>query len=174
MNTDALRNWVANQTGLTTIWMNPNAPRPAKPYATIQLISSPDIGLPYTSEPDDTGSGTIRIQREVTVSVQIYEEVTNNDPRAAYLRAIALRDSLYLPSVRDTLATDGWGLRGIDLLADTPQQVGDGWEPRATFDARFGVAVDQTDDLGLIETAEITGTVESGDESITDTYTVEQ
>jgi hypothetical protein len=173
VNTDAIRQWVANQTGLTTVWLHPDAPRPDKPYATVQVLSSPDIGLPYTSKPDPEGQGTIRVQREVTVSVQVYEEVSNPDPRSAYLRAIDLRDSLYLPSVRDSLAVDGWGLRGIELLADTPQQVGDGWEPRATFDARFGVAVDLTDDLGLIETAEITGTVESGDDSTTDTYTVE-
>jgi len=59
------------------------------------------------------------------------------------------------------------------LLADTPELVDTAWEPRATFDARFGHTVTQSDDAGLIESAEVTGTVESGDASQTEETTLE-
>lgn len=156
---DALRQWVADQSGLVAIWLNPDAPRPPKPYATLQLTSVLRVGRGYIGPVDAEGLATISLDREVVVSVTIYESTDNADPRSALDRAATLRDSLELISVRDTLAQGGWSLRAVELLTDAPQLVETKWEPRAVFDARFGTRKEIIDDLGLIETVEVTGTV---------------
>jgi len=151
--TDALRQWVADQTELTTIWMHPDAPRPARPYAALQITSSERIGRAWTGPVDEEGMAQVTFDRDVTVSVQIYGS------RQAFGIAEDLRDSLELTSVRAGLADDGWSFRGVELLTDAPELLDTTWEPRAVFDVRFGTSKELMDDLGLIETAEITGTV---------------
>ena len=157
--TDALRQWVADQTGLTAIWMHPDAPRPEKPYATLQLLNSTRVGRAWIGNVDGDGNAPVEFDRDVTVSITLYERTDEPDPRSAFEAAEALRDSLELPSVRATLADNGWSFRGVELLTDTPQLLGTTWEPRAVFDARFGTRKALIDDLGLIETVGITGTV---------------
>lgn len=156
-NTDAIRQWVADRTGLTTIWLHPDAPRPARPFASVQVLSSPRLGEPHIDWPDVDGIAEVAGQTETTFSIQIYEAADNPDPRGALQRAIALRDSLDLPSVRAFFRENQWAFRAVELLTDTPQLLGTSWEPRATFDVRFGATSVQSDDLGIIETAAVNG-----------------
>ena len=157
--TDALRQWVADQTGLTAIWMHPDAPRPARPYAALQITNSERIGRAWTGPADAEGMAQVTFDRDVTVNVQIYGSSASHDPRQAFVIAEDLRDSLELTSVRAGLADDGWSFRGVELLTDAPELLDTTWEPRAVFDVRFGTSKELMDDLGLIETAGITGTV---------------
>jgi len=155
--TDALRQWVADQTGLAAIWMHPDAPRPARPYAALQVTNSERIGRAWTGAPGTDGNAPIEFDRDVTVSVQIYGSSASHDPRQAFGIAEDLRDSLELTSVRAGLAEDGWSFRGVELLTDAPELLDTTWEPRAVFDVRFGTRKALVDDLGLIETVEVTG-----------------
>jgi len=79
--TDAIRQWVEDQTGLTAIWLNPNAPRPDRPYASLQIINVARKGEADRGRLDDQGQVDVYLQREVTVSVQIYDDAA--DPRSA-------------------------------------------------------------------------------------------
>lgn len=171
MNTDALRQWVADRTGLVTIWANPNSPRPARPYCTVQVINVARLGNAHRTGPDATGMSTVTADREATVSVQVFADASNNDPRAALDIASDLRDSLDLVTVRQPLADAGWAVRGFELLTDAPQLRETQWEPRAMFDVRFGTSQQMLDDLGLIESIEVTGRVRDTDYSTT--YTAE-
>jgi len=157
--TDALQQWVADQTGLTAIWANPNAPRPDRPYASLQVINVSRLGEPSYGAVDDQGQSQVDLQREFTLSVSIYESTDNADPRSALDRAQELRDSLDLRTVLMTLAEDGWAYRGVELLSDTTQALEGEWEPRATFDVRFGTTVTRLDDIGLVETVIYTGEI---------------
>ena len=161
MNTDAIRQWVADTTGLTTIWMNPNAPRPDRPYCAIQITSVLRIGEPYHGTIDASGIAQVLSQREVVLSINVYEDAANNDPRSALLKATDLRDSLDLFGTLDTLKADGWAYRGVESLQDTPELLDTQFEPRATFDVRFGVTIEQSDDMGWIETVIFTGDIEN-------------
>ena len=156
--TDAIRQWVADQTGLPAIWLNPNAPRPARPYATLQVTNSARVGRPWTGQVDAEGMAQVAFDRDVTISVQVYGS-SSSESRQAFGIAEDLRDSLELTSVRAGLADEGWSFRGVELLTDAPELLDTTWEPRAVFDVRFGTRKALIDDLGLIETAEITGTV---------------
>lgn len=153
MNSDAVRQLVADRTGLTTIWMHPDAPAPARPYASIQIISVVRLG-PAHVDPTLSTDGEIDVvgQREVTFSIQIYEAADNPDPRAALVRATQLRDAFDLPSVREDLRLDGWAFRDVDLLTDIPQMDSTHWQPRAVFDVRLGTTAELLDELGIVET----------------------
>lgn len=157
--TDAIRQWVADQTDLTAIWLNPNAPRPGRPYATLQVTNSARVGRPWTGPVDAEGMAQVTFDRDVTISVQIYGSSASHDPRQAFGIAEDLRDSLELTSVRAGLADDGWSFRGVELLTDAPQLLDTTWEPRAVFDVRFGTSKQLLDDLGLIETVDIQGSL---------------
>lgn len=152
MSTDALRQWVADNTGLTAIWLHPNAPRPDTPFASIQVTNIARIGEAYRTPVDDQGIATATVNRDMTVSIVVYESDANPDPRAALDRADSLRDTLDLESVRETLAAAGWTFRAVELLTDTPSAGQTDWEPRATFDVRFGIGRELADDLGLVDT----------------------
>lgn len=159
--TDALRQWVANEADLVTIWSHPNAERPQRPYATIQLIASPRIGRAYVGRPNNDGEARVLLDRELTISAQVYESTNESDPRSAFQRCESLRDSLDKPSVREFLSGNGFSVRAIELLQDTPQLVDTRWEPRATLDVRFGLAKEMLDDVGVIEQIEVLGEMSS-------------
>jgi hypothetical protein len=160
---DAIRQWVADQTGLTTIWMHPNAPRPVRPYCTLQITDVALVGEPVYRKVGANGERQVWLDREATVSVQVYESTDTADPRAALERAEDLRDSLELVTVRQDLADAGWAVRGYELLSDVPQLLDSQWEPRAVFDVRFGTTKELIEDVGLIESIEITGSVRDTD-----------
>lgn len=157
---DALQQWVADQTGLTAIWANPNAPRPNRPYASLQIINVARLGNPSYGAVNEQGESEADLQREFTLSVSVYESTDNADPRSGLNRAQELRDSLDLQTVLMTLAEDGWAFRGVELLADTTQALEGEWEPRATFDVRFGTTVTRIDDLGFVEKVFYTGEID--------------
>ena len=165
--TDAIRQWVETETGLTTIWLHPNAPRPDRPYAGLQIISSTRLGEPVRGPVDDQGESELQMQREIVVSVNIYESADNADPRSALETATDLRDSLEAVTVLEPLSLDGWAYRGVELLTDTPQALETGWEPRATFDVRFGTTKTRIDDLGLVEEVVYDGELDDRDFTFT-------
>jgi hypothetical protein len=144
-----------------TIWEYPNAPRPVRPYCSIRIGSVVRIGEPYHGTIDASGIAQVLSQREVVLSIVVYEDRDNTDPRSALLTATDLRDSLDLYGTLDTLKTNGWAYRGVELLQDTPELLDTGFEPRATFDVRFGVTIEQSDDMGWIETVIFTGDIEN-------------
>lgn len=172
MNSDALQQWVATQTGRPAIWSHPDAPRPERPYSTLQIISVQRVGDAVAAPVDAQGMRQVSGDREAVVSITVYADAVNRDPRAALDMATALRDSLDLVTARHTLKQGGWAVRGFELLTDAPQLLETQWEPRAVFDVRFGTTVDQLEDVGLIESIEVTGRVRDTDYTTTITAEV--
>ena len=173
-DTEALRLWVETITGFTSIWLNQNTPRPARPYATLHIMNQRQVGQPYTGPITALGVATIQAQYEITVSIQIYGSSTAADPRTAINAAYALRQSLDRPSIRESLGIAGWAFRAEEQIADVPEMLDSAWEPRAFFDAVFGMTVEQTDNLGYVETVEVTGTMGNGaGSSVSETVTLE-
>ena len=154
---EPIRQWVADQTGLVTIWAHANAERPPRPYVTINQLSRTKVGRANVGRPDGTGEVAVTGNRELSFSIQVIESSEQPDPRAAFEVAEALADSLDLPSVRADLSKQGWAFVRIESLNDVPQVVGTKWEPRATLDVVFRTAVEQSDNVGVVENVEITG-----------------
>lgn len=157
--TDALQAWVASTLNITAVWLNPNAPRPQRPYATLQAISRQRVGSASAGHPNADGDATITGDREVTLSVQYIGAADSNDPRNGYQELQALVDSLERPSVIETLDGSGWAFIRTALLQDITAQVGTQWEPRAVVDIEFRAAATQTDQVGVVDTVKLESTL---------------
>lgn len=153
----AIYQWIAGEVGgapfnATAIFADQAAPRPARPYVTIRL--NPQVTEGMFDENlgiDDNGIATIRGYRTVTVALQSF------GPKARDIMSV-LQGSLSKVSIRNhffdgndlSLINVGEILNLADLL-DTE------FEERAAMDLMVGFAQEITDDVGRIETVEVTG-----------------
>jgi len=157
--TDALQAWVADTLNITAVWLNPNAPRPPRPYATLQAVNRQRIGSASQGPTSAAGNADFTGDRELTLSVQYIGSASSNDPRDGYQELQALVDSLERPSVRESLHGAGWSFIRTALLQDITAQVGTEWEPRAVVDIEFRTAVTQSDQVGVVDTVNIESTL---------------
>lgn len=152
--------------GAAPIRMNQNGPRPPLPYTAYMISSSRTKGMDEYSAPSDGGSQVVSGNREFTLTLQRY---STTGP-VEFLQDV--RDKLRLQSVMDAwivrgmTAFDASGVEDISMKMET--QI----EPRATMDVFVRYRSSLTDNVGIIETAHITGT-DDGKDSPTYTVTVE-
>lgn len=174
---NALHTWVSNATGVKVIQQYPNAPRPAKPYISIDVSGLEQVGQDYIGKAEDQGGGDYQAPlggtREVTVQLQSFAASKGQAANLLNQAANALAE----PPVRDQLATDA-GLAFVDRLGETaiPAELDTQWEDRYSLDLLFRVGDARTVDVGYIDTTEVTGTVkdQQGDTVEQDTDTINQ
>lgn len=163
----ALYTWANTASGITVVFADQSAPRPAKPYISLKVTGLNSIGHDYEGLPDATGDASFRGNREF----QVYAQTIGSN---AIQYAEALHSSLEMRASRDQLATAGivfvenLGINDITELLETE------WEERAQIDFRFRIASVDTENVGLIEHVEVTQTINDVDGSTieTSTYTV--
>lgn len=158
MSFETLRALIQTQTGLATIWSNPNAPRPALPYVTLQVTSDVETNRQEISTINSSGIVDIGQHGEAVLSIQFFES-RNGNGRLARDRAQALRMAFKKPTVLDALAAAGFPYRREAGIFDIPAMVGTGFESRATLDVTLGYLAKTTDDHGYVETIIGTGTI---------------
>ena len=136
-----------------TIWDTQNAARPELPYWTLRLGSIRKVGTDtYSSSVDNVGDGYAVGTREATLSVQC---LGGSDPEIA---CSDLRDMLMMPSMQERWLASEIALYRVGDVQVVPYLMDNGhWEPRAAMDLfiRFGVHL--TENMGLIEIADIDG-----------------
>lgn len=145
---------VTDPSNVTVIFANQNAPRPAKPYGTILIVSSIRVGQnDEQRSTDNYGEMTLIGQRQMTVSLNIY-----GDGAMDYMET--LQQSLskfsvlqnYFGSAQISILNKS-NIQNLTYLLETD------FESRAQMDITIGYAIDYTDDVGLIEHVEVVGTV---------------
>lgn len=156
LDAEVLRQWVASEAEVTTIWSHPNAPRPELPYATIEITQAEMVGMGEEGPLQNNGEAERYQEYTVTFSINIYETYTA-DPRLAFDRAFKLNNSLRLTKVTFPLQNAGFAYRTTQLLTATPAMVDNKFEPRATFDVDFGVRISTLDELGWVESVILNG-----------------
>lgn len=147
--------WVTTFTGITTIWMNDNGPKPNLPFIALRRSTLVSVGQGYLSEPDNNGLSKISGDRNMTVNIQAYGSnaigrldelynirLDNNSQELLYLGGLALIDLLAI--------TDLTGLNDTEF------------EERAQMDLLFRLVSQRTNvPVGLIETIEIEGNLKN-------------
>jgi hypothetical protein len=146
-----------SQQGLV-IWANQNAPAPEVDYLTLFIGPLEFIGRDYVSMPDATTElASIGGTREFTVSVQGFGGT-------AIQRLYEIRQGMENPEILEQIQALGLIALTSGPVTDLTQVMGSLQEPRALLEARMRIGVPYgmaaTADLGIIETAEITGEVE--------------
>lgn len=150
----ALYNWATAVTGLTVAWGRQGGPRPAYPFAQLDVRTDRQQGrgeLRY-SEPDSDGNVIVSACATwlATIQLSVYAKAPGYDqdspplqPARDYLRKA--RTSLRMPSVLTALATAGLGLADAGGVVDFDIDDGDRWLSAAAFDLSVGYAVNDSD-----------------------------
>lgn len=146
-----------------------NAPRPAGHYATIKIGSIVSIGQDEQREIDEvTGFGIMGGQRRATVTVDFFGgdfQIPGGEPSALQGLSNAY-DSLYKPSTIAIFQEDGLAILDKGPMQNLTGMLETKFEERASFDFFIGFAANVEDEVGFIETVELTGTIESEIEDI--------
>ena len=151
----ALLGWLEQQSGSgmgSAIFLNQKADRPAKPYATIQVIAD-NI---RTGEDDirpefDIGTPALKFRtvglREMTVQVQIYtvpaESPTDVEAADRLNQALITLDH---PSIHKFFNDANISILGHTSVIRLDEQLGERWERRASADLRIMYTAESIDD----------------------------
>lgn len=171
LNFDALRKALVDEiqrvTTLTCIVAEPetqNVPRPPKPYFTLKMVS------PAIKSGDDSASnlgGTVWNrggQRKMIVDFNCY----GCSHEQAYNFASLWQQSLELETVQANLRVAGIAVWLNGSVQDLSALLNSGFEGRALLEVSFGIASNLSEDLGTIETINVTGEVTT-DQNIVET-----
>lgn len=167
---DAIQSWIASTTGVTTIWSQQDAPRPAAPYVALLISSVLRVGHDETAVSDNDESDgddgeeillTSRGPRVAVLSVQCFGGDAHGASSAVALlqRAVAQAG---LESQRTLLADAGVGigtLGAVQSIGAIRGQVE--FEPRAVFEARLYLAESVEETATYVETVAITNVDDS-------------
>ena len=136
----------------TMVRMNQNKPRPPLPYTAWMINGSRTEGMDEYGAASDEGTQTVRGNREFTITIQHYSE---NGP-VEFLQNV--RDRLALVSVMDAFLVRGISVYSATKVDDISMKFETQIEPRATMDVFARYRSELVDNVGVIETADITGT----------------
>ena len=149
-----LFDWLSAVTGITTIWKRPNAPRPARPFVTLEMMAPEGVNMDYHSSPDDAGDETITGNHEFTVNAEIFGLASPGGDNPAHTLAKQIGSSLQKRSVLDSLKSAGLAPFDTPNVTDLSQIDNVDFQSRALVESRFRIGLQDTDQVGVIETAE--------------------
>ena len=147
---------VQSPVAVPVIFSDQNAPRPAYPYATIRMNSIVKIGWDEIREINpQTNIATIGGQRRATISVNYFGTKPLEEISKAF-------NSLEKQTVQDQLAASGIAIQEKNDIQNLTAMLETVFEERSFFDFFIGLADNVQDDLGIIETVELTGQLSGG------------
>jgi hypothetical protein len=156
---DALYDWVDSQTALTIIWIPANAPMPEQPYITLRMRPVRDVHRDYHTPPDDSGWSTIFADREFIFEVEVYGDIHPAAADSAMTEIERIKSSLQTRVVIDALTTADIAIMEAMPTQDLSAIGRTDHEARYMFEARFGITLEHTEEVGIIETSDApTGT----------------
>jgi hypothetical protein len=162
---DVIYTWVWNRVrntcqGISVIWTEPNAPRPSIPYVGLKFLTGP-VKLGHTDVISHVQDDEFVVEGQRTISLSVIVYGTG-----AHQIAVNLHASLELPSVLEQLRAGGIAIWNEGQVSDISAALETGFEERSNFDVLMGVVSSQTEDVGYIGTAEISGSMNDVDGSV--------
>lgn len=170
---DTLQTVLADLSGVTVVWANQDAPRPARPYLTIAIISVVAHGSDENTNVDDNGKQTTIGVREASVTISCFEAEDEPDPRRAAGRLSVLRDTLRTPGARDALFAGGLSVLGDQTVLNVPTVRGTKWQPQATLEMNIAFGTNVKTDMAWIETVMGEAGIDAYGRTHTETYQAE-
>lgn len=144
-------------TGVPVVWANQNAPRPALPFVTLQILSRVDKEWSDIGNVDDSGNCEIINDRAITVSIQGFGPDCTDEVQA-------LHDSLERITVQETLRAGGvCFIRTVSGVTDLTDTIGSKFEERAGFDIEVRVSSVVVDNPNYIDRVTGEGTLGSSE-----------
>lgn len=145
-----------------------DAERPKLPYFWMKITTPAarygDDAVSYVSGTQFNVGGN----RKMTVSFNC----AGNSHTDAYNMMGKWHAAIGSPAIRNELRASGIAVWQVGPVADLSQLLNTGYEGRAQMDVQFGIASNLTQDLGAIESAEVTGTVDTQAGIVDDDFNV--
>jgi hypothetical protein len=131
------------------IWQDENAPRPALPYVAMKVMSQRFVKQDHYSNPDSSGVQIVSGDRELTLNIQYFgaDSVQNLESVVDKLRLNSVLDRFM---VAKYVAFNTAQVTDVAALLDKAQI-----EPRASMDVFIRTKKYQNDQVGFIDTANI-------------------
>lgn len=160
----AIFGWVSHVVGTQVpegrvVWRNQSQPLPPRPCVALKIEGGP-VRTGFSDSIMFFG-GTEYLyagQRKMTVSVEVFGSLRVERPRAFQL-ALDLNSSLSLESVLERLRARGVAVFDQGEVLNLTELEETEYEERAEFTVTLGVAENQIENPGIIETANITPNV---------------
>lgn len=150
---DALRTWVLANTSAAiqeVIFEQENGVRPAKPYISVNIINSNQIGYrDHGTKADATGIETISYNEDISISISGFGTESYDELKS-------LRTSINKQYVLDSLRASGIVIRVNGGIDNVTLELSKRFETRFVYDLTIGTATTDTDDSGYIDTVEVT------------------
>lgn len=165
---DTWQSWFSSTTGLVTVWANQDAPRPAFPYATLDIPIILKTGGPGERRwVYDSGAAageeivfTITSNMQVTLSCQIHVLPIQSDIPACHARALmsAALGSLNTLTQQSAFNAVMVAVADIGEILDISEPFEDTMINRTQMDVTFTVGACVTETTGYINQVELEGT----------------
>lgn len=172
-----LYNWATANVpaGMPVIMLNQNAPQPTNngiplDYVTIYITSVVQIGRDWTQEPlSNDGISNMVGDREFTLQLMAY----GGDPLTVLEN---LRTSLQAQPVLANLATQGLVYVDWYPIVDVTEVIDSRFQNRGSWDSRWRLSQNYTENIGVISSTVVTGTVfePTGTVAFTENFTIPQ
>lgn len=138
------------------LWSNGDQEFTGRPLITLQARLTSAGNHDY-SPPDEFGIATVGQDQDVTLSIQYYDDSL---PYSAFDALQTIRNKLELIGTQQAIREAGLAyVQILQDVTDAPAITGTTWESRAIMDVQLRTLTQQTDDVGLIESVRIAGTV---------------
>ncbi|MDB5849793.1 MAG: Phage-related protein [Rhodoferax sp.] len=147
---------VAPAAGCAVVWAEQDAPQPVKPFMALRLGTSTGPEHEIYEPVDEAGFQLVRSHREVVLEIQCYG-VGAVDLLETLKQRLRWQTTIDVATRLNLAVLDHGGVQNITALLDTAFH-----EPRGMLEIGIRRLQASTDDVGLIETVNIDGTITGG------------
>jgi hypothetical protein len=144
----------AVQGDATVVWAKENAPRPAPPFAVLDIIAGPSTVGPAEERYKQQDTFTYAVRKRATLNVQVFAV-------DALVRAAAVEAAIELPSRQSILQAAGIAVWGSEGVRDLTGLLDTAFEPRAGLDLFISWPEPADDAPGEIRSVHVTGSAGS-------------
>lgn len=148
----AIRRFVVNsvEQNVNVIFANQNAPRPIKPFVTIDVGSFKEIGKQDVREIDDQGVQRVVVHKRFTCRLQAFADELH---KAEDILTV-IHNKLYTQQAYEVFLSNIAFTKPLAGVTVINEAVSAATENRAYIDLEFFVSQEVNSDVGLIETVE--------------------
>ena len=143
---------VIDDPAVTVIYANGNAPRPEKPFITLGINSLRNLAMPFRNEIDDMGIQNVGSSMAFTAVFNSYADEMHGAERLLNKLERHFRTEIAYLHFRGDIAY----METVFGVSAIPQVEGAVNESRANMECIFNLNQTIEDNVGLIETVEIT------------------
>lgn len=150
---DSIYTYIAdNVGGIPVIWTNQNSPRPSMPYILLTLTAIPTEFFPFAGSTDNSGNRSLSYTGQFLLSIQSHGEDSMD-----YLQT--LQESFSTADGKVALHNLGLTIQNESDITELPTVIDKTIEPRWLYELDIGFCNSYIENVGVIETVEISGEI---------------